>query len=225
MLSDSHTVNAIRKFLASEKPTHLQPVDLLFIIHLMVQKAEDHPIFDSHQTLAKRFNVAPKTVKKAQDRLKADEVGWISCPQRRGMTNALSLNYERIPGDDILPTKVTNEAKTLAHRYKTALIKWRVRRKFPKAWLGQQFLSAQRILDAVSGDMEIATALVSHALNHPNHRKAAAKSLYNLFGRWDKILTTYSDVLQAQHEERVQAREAQWAAHPHASSQAAEVMQ
>jgi hypothetical protein len=204
LISDKVTVQTLRDFLASPKPPAMTPVDILHVIQLTLRKAEDHPIFDSQQTLSQAFNVDAKTIVRSQQRL--EKIGWLSRPQRRGRTNALSLNIENIPTEKVLRSLVTSEAKQISVRYQIALQKMG-RKKFPKAWLARQFVSAQRILDTCGGDMDLVARLMTHALNTPQHRNKATKSLYELLGRWPKVVQSYG-VKQAARQEIVSEAQA-----------------
>jgi hypothetical protein len=199
MITDKQTLQTIRTILASEKPADIAPLDLVQMVYFTSRKSEDHDIFDSQQTLARRFNVDAKTIKRSQEKLA--KLGWISRPQRRGKTRAISIRYQNLPCEETLRLQITPDAQQIAVRYQRAL--QRVgRRKFPKQWLRQQFLSAQRVLNECNGDVDLACALISHALSHPGHRKKSKQSLYNLYGRWPKILSTYSARLQEQEMQR-----------------------
>jgi hypothetical protein len=57
------------------------------------------------------FNVDAKTIKRSQARL--EKIGWLSRPQRRGKTNALSLNYQNIPAERMLRLKITPDAQQI----------------------------------------------------------------------------------------------------------------
>jgi hypothetical protein len=199
---DSTTLETIRNFLASEKPTCITPVDILQMIHFITKKAEDHDIFDSQQTLARMFNADARTIQRSQERLASPEIDWIARPQRRGKTNAIAIKYEKVPAEEILRLKITDDARQISLRYQQALK--RFRKKFPAHWLSQQFPSAQRILNACNADVELAARLIGHALSHPLHAKRSRHSLYHLYGRWNKILETYSAKLQSEEQQRQQ---------------------
>jgi len=203
MNDDATTLQIERKFLGSEKPSGIVPIDILQIVYLMTWKGEDHPLFPSQQTFARMFGVDAKTIQRSQQRL--EKAGWLSRPQRRGKTNALSLRYENIPAEYSLQAKITPHAKQLALWYKQTLLRYR--KKFPAQWLSQQFVSASRILEMCSGDVELARKLIGFAMAHPRHYKRSRQSLYNLFGRWDHILKDYSEFLEALERER-QVKEA-----------------
>ena len=200
---DTTTLHTLRNFLSSAKPTSITPVDILLVAHLISRKAEDHPIYDSQQTLARMCNVNWRTIQRSLERLASKEIDWISSPQRRGKTNALSLKYMNIPAEDTLRLKLTADAKQVAFRYQQAMKKFG-RMKFPAQWLAQQFVSAQRILNACNGDMELAAQIVNHAINHQKYGQRSRQSLYHLYGLWPKVLTSYTEKLQARERQRAQ---------------------
>lgn len=201
MIDDTTTLNTIRNFIAADKPACITPVDILQMIHFISRKAEDHDIYDSQQTISKMFNADTRTIARSQERLASREINWIARPQRRGRTNAISIKYENVPAEEILRLKIADAAKQLALRYQVAVKKFG-RRKFSAQWLPQQFLSAQRILNECNGDVELAARIIGHAMSHQKHGKKSRQSLYHLYGRWDKILESFSAKLQAQEQQQ-----------------------
>jgi hypothetical protein len=197
LIDDKTTVATLRNLLKSTKPPGIGPVDILHIVRLILSKAEDHPVFDSQQTLAEAFGVDTKTIVRSQKRLV--KVGWLSRPARKGRTNALSLNFEQIPAEEPLRLKITPTAKKVAGIYYNALKK-RGRKKFHKHWVEQQTPSAQRILDRCGGDLAVVSAILDHALTWPTHKAKSAKGLYVVVGRWEKIMKTYNVVKQNQQQ-------------------------
>jgi hypothetical protein len=202
LITDSVTLQSLRDFLISEKPSSITPVDVLHVVHLITRKAEDHQIYDSQQTLARAFACDVKTVVRSQKRL--EKLRWLSRPQRRGRTNALSLNYENIPSEKSVRTLVTQNARHLSARYQNDLRRMGLKKKFPKTWLERQFLSAQRILDKCDGDVDLAARIIGHALNNPRHRNKSKKSLYEVLGQWHKVKHSYD----AEHPEHQAAEQA-----------------
>ena len=88
---------------------------------------------------------------------------------------------------------ITSEAKDLAFRYQSALQKIGFRKRFPKGWLGQQTLSAQRMLNRCGGDVDRARALIGFALGNPKFTKRARYSLYHLLGQWTDMERAYNE--------------------------------
>jgi hypothetical protein len=189
---DRTTLNVIRNFLGSDKPARITPLDISIMVSLMVSKAEDHDVTHSQLTLAKMFNSDIRTVARSQARLAGPGVHWISRCRRRGKTSLTTINFQNVPAEEILRLRITDDAKALAVRYQIGLIKFG-RRKFPKHWLAQQTLSAQRIIDSCGGDVERAAVLIAFAMNSREHCKRAKQSLYHLYGRWPKILKTWNE--------------------------------
>jgi hypothetical protein len=200
ILNDSTTITTIRNFLASEKPASITPLDILQMVHLMTCKAEDHDTFYSQQTLARMFNTDPRSVARSQQRLADTEIDWIARPKRRGKTNAVSIKYQNVPGEEIVRLKITPEASQISLRYQIALRK-NGRQKFPAQWLKQQFPSAQRIINDCGGDVELAARMIGHALSDLRHHKRAMQGLYHIYGRWRKIELSY----KASQQQRRQA--------------------
>ncbi len=170
------------------------------MVHFMTCKAEDHDTFYSQQTLARMFNTDPRSIARSQQRLADAEIDWIARPHRRGKTNAVSIKYQNVPGEEIVRLKITPEASQLSLRYQMALRKCG-RQKFPAQWLKQQFPSAQRIINECGGDVDLAARMIGHALSDFRHRKKAVQGLYNLYGRWRKIEQSY----EASQQQRRQA--------------------
>jgi hypothetical protein len=192
LLSDTTTLDTIRRFLSSDKPADITPLDILQMIHFMTCKAEDHDTFYSQQTLARMFNVNVRSIARSQQRLASANIDWLARPQRRGKPNAVSIKFQNVPAEEILRLKITAEAQQIAVRYQIALQKLG-RKKFPAQWLKQQFPSAQRIINDCGGDIELAARMIGHALHNPQHSRKAKKGLYHLYGRWRKVLKTYAE--------------------------------
>src|SRR6266704_4511248 len=151
MIDDTTTTTMIRNLLASPKPAGMTPLDVCQIVQFMLSKSEDHNVYFSQNTLARMFGTDARTIARSQDRL--EQFGWIARPRRTpGKTHGVSLRFENIPAEETLRLKVTDEAKQLAQRYKVATVKMGKQNR-PKHWLQQQFVSAQRILDACNGNV------------------------------------------------------------------------
>lgn len=195
LINDSVTLQSIRDFLASEKPANMTSTDVNQIVHLLSRKAQDHPIYDSQQTLSKVCACDVKTIVRSQKRLQ--KLGWLSRPQRRGRTCALSLNYENIPSEKAVQKLISQDAKALVSRYVDELRTKFIRKKFPKHWLGQQRVSAQWLLDRCSGNLELAEKIVKFAVSHPRLQNKAKKGLYELKGQWNRVRLVYD----AEHPE------------------------
>ena len=198
LVDDRTTVASLHNLIASPKPPGIGPVDILHVVLLMLRKGEDHPILDSQQSLAEYFGVDKKTIVRSQKRL--EDLDWLSRPRRKGRTSELRLNYDNIPASEPVRLKITPLAGQLAVGYQQALQKLG-RKRFPKHWLKQQQPSAQRILDRCGGDTALVVDIMRHALNHPKHRNKARKSLYELLGRWAKVMQTYEAQRNKQMEE------------------------
>lgn len=201
-LIDSSTTNAVLlNFLSSPKPPGIGPLESCLVALLMLRKAEDHPVFDSQQTLAQMFGVSQRTIVRAQQEL--ERIGWLSRPQRRGRTNSLSLNHENIPAEEPLRVKVTPQAGRLVIAYQTILQRMG-RKRFPKHWLSQQKLSAQRMIDRCGGDGGLAVRILGHALGSPLHKKKSMKSLYDVLSRWHKITKTYYEQVELEQAQKTE---------------------
>ena len=199
-MNDDATMKVtVTRFLASpSKHPDLKPIDILIVAHLMTRKAEDHCVWPSHLTLARMFNTDDKTVSRSLVRL--TRVGYVSQQHRKGRTSFYALNYEVIPGEESLKTKISQPAKALAAKYQMLLQK-KGRKKFPKLWLSQQFLCAQRIIDKCKGDAEVALKVIEFALAQKMFQKRASKSLYNLFRLWKQIAPAYNALRKKEKEE------------------------
>jgi Helix-turn-helix domain len=186
---DATALVTIRRFIASlNKYPDLTPQDILLVAYLMTLKAEDHPVFPSHLTIARALHMNDKTVARSFARLQ--KTGYVTIQHRRGFSNSYALDFSVIPGEESLSAKVTPNAERLAVLYQL-LVKKKGRKKFPKLWLGQQNLSAQRIINECGGDGQTAIKIVEFALASKRFEKRSAKSLYNLFRVWRSIVKAY----------------------------------
>ena len=202
LLSNQVTVETIRNFLADEhKPTDLEPIDLLHMVYLMLRKAEDGGILDSQQLIARRLNCSVHTISRSQKRLAASKLDYIARTRRKGRTSELSINIDKIPAEEPLRVMLSDDAARLAALYSIQLRTRRVRRKFPKHFVDLQKVSAQRILNTCSGNLELAQRMIEHSLDMPLHRGKASKSLYHLFGIWPKVQQSYAVSLRNSPQE------------------------
>lgn len=192
LITDSVTNQSVRDFLNAEKPANITTVDVLQMVHFLLRKGQDHEIYDSQQTLSELCACDVRTIARSQQRLHS--FGWLSRPQRRGRTNALSLNYEKIPSEKAVRVLITQDAKTLSSHYMNELRSKGIKRKFPNAWFARQHLSAQKIIDRCDGDLELATKIVKFAISNPRLQGKAKKSLYELVGAWLKVRATFDAV-------------------------------
>ena len=166
----------------------LEPIDHLYLMYLMLRKAEDHGITDSRLTLSKRLDCTPETIRNSRKRLV--RAGYITVERRKGRSSAVSINIANIPAEARLRSKITTEAKSIAVHYQTRLRRLG-RKKFGKYFLDSQLPSAQSILDSCKGDEALATAIIDYAVNSPVSKKFARKSLYELWSRWRKVKSAF----------------------------------
>jgi hypothetical protein len=203
MINDSTTVAALRSFIAAPKPPELLPEDILQVIWAILHKAEDHYVYPSQLTLAQAFNCSINGISRGQKRLAT--LGWLSVTHQRGRPNLIGLNLDKLPHGQALKTMISEDAQELAARYKIGLQKKTKRTRFPKLWLQQQQLTAQRMLDDCKGDVELVAKLIGYALNSPEFYKRAAKSLYNTFTVWKRIKDGYTQQRATwQHQQQQQ---------------------
>jgi predicted transcriptional regulator len=207
---DATALITIRQFLSAQnKHESLRLIDYLVVSYLMSLKSEDHDVWPSQLTLARMFGVDTRTIARSLGRLV--KVGYISVEHRKGRTSLYALNYEAIPGEESLTEKITQNARTLSHWYQQELVKGRHRKKFPKRWLAQQFLSAQRLLDKCKGNVETAGKVILFALSHRAFQKKSAQSLYNLFSLWKQLAPAYRAHREQEKEQEATALQAKQA--------------
>jgi hypothetical protein len=187
--NDSITVKTIRDFIDNRsKPAKLKPIDLLYLTHLMVRKAEDHGITDSNLTLSQKLNCDLKTIVRSRERLV--KAGYITAERRKGRSSAVSINTANVPAEATLRSKLTPAAKSIAAKYQT-LLRRLGKKKFPKYFFDNQVPSAQRILDSCGGNETLAASIIEFAVKSSVHRRFARKSLYELFRRWQKVKSAF----------------------------------
>jgi hypothetical protein len=196
-LTDHQIIALTLAFLAAQKPTDITPVDVLVVVYLIQRRAFDHPINDSQYTMSQRLGCEPKTISRSLERLASPQINWITRSKRQGRSDGLALIHDNLPLADSERLRITQDAKMLAGRYQMALQK-AGRRRFPKGWLGQQCVSAQRILNHCAGDLTLSRHMVGHAISTPMHKVAARQSLYHLLRRWKSVEVSYSTYLQKQ---------------------------
>ena len=193
LLSNTATVEVLQRLLFSEsKPAKLLPLDIIVLAYLIVRRCEDHEIFDSQDTIAKRVCSEYKAVARSLERLQ--KLGWITFTSRGpGRSKAIGINLEKFPAAQPIRDRITEESRILAREYVKELVKVEPRRRFPKGWVERQFPSAQRILTLCGGDAQLAYSMMAFAFMHHNLMKRARKSLYEMLKVWPTINCKYQD--------------------------------
>jgi hypothetical protein len=118
-----------------------------------------------------------------------------------------AINYAAVPGEEALQEKITQDARNVSFKYQQLLQK-KGRRKFHKRWLGQQFLSAQRIIDKCKGDADVALRVIQFALAAKPFQQTASQSLYNILRIWKPMGTAYLAYREQQKAEAAAAMQA-----------------
>ena len=199
VFNDSRTLDIIRDFLSSEKPQGTGPAEVAMTVALLASKAVDHPVNHSHQTLAAMLGCDEKTIRRSEETLKSKELGWISQTSRKGRSKLTTVNLDRLPTiDPTLSRTPTERAHRLVQKYAEGLRKYLPYKKLHKHWYKAQAWNAQKILNRCGDNMTLAILMLRHAFNTPEHRKAAGKDLYSLWGRWKQIEKSYAKELEEQ---------------------------
>lgn len=187
LITDHVTVETLQRLLFSEeKPASLTPVDIAILTYLVLRRSLDHEIIDSEGTLALRLGCERKTIGESIARLK--KIEWIEAAHRGvGRSKGLSLRLDKFPAAQPVRAVITQDAKKLALLYYKALKQNDPKRRFTKNWLPRQCPSAQRILTLSGGDLALARARLSFAVNHPKFRLRAQLSLYHALCLWKRI--------------------------------------
>jgi hypothetical protein len=204
-LGDAATSQIIRNFFLADKPDAATPVCVAIVVLLLNFKAVDHAAVFSQQRLAGMLGCDLKTIQRALKLL--SKLGWVSQPQRKGRTKALTVCIDALPLQNAPRLRPTQEAKELTVRYQDALRRILNRKRFHKNWFKSQFWSAQRILDRCGGDVELARHKIGHALAHPRHARKARKDLYTLFGRWNLVEKTFAESAEKRRLKELAAAE------------------
>jgi hypothetical protein len=192
LLTDQQTVRTLLDFLGDEtKPNSLGPTEISIVTYLIVRKGVDHTITDSLQTLAARLGCSLKTARRAVENLV--KMQYLTRIRHKGRTSELAVNFDNLPCEATLRSKISVEAGRLAVWYRLELKTRRLQTKFDKHYTSRQEPSAQRILDRCGGDADLAEKMIDHALGHAKHQNRAKKGLYELLVRWPKIEKTFSE--------------------------------
>lgn len=175
-------------FFQAEKPAKTEPIDIALVIYLLQRRAIDHAVWDSQLTLSGQLCCSVDHIQRSLKRV--SRFGWIVRSKRHGHSDGLTVVLDKLPQGTATRIQVTTAAKKLALQYRDAVTKkWR--RKLPKGWLTQQFVSAQRILNRTNNDWNLAVRVISHAFQTPPFAAMTKKSLYHLCKPWDRIVTSY----------------------------------
>jgi hypothetical protein len=108
-MEERKLLEVIRKLLASQdaKPEELLPVDLLLIIRLLLQHADEQPVRLSQGTLALELGCTENTIREAGNRLEV--AGWATGQLKR--RQCLRVLHCRMPRADAIRTHRRRHAK------------------------------------------------------------------------------------------------------------------
>jgi hypothetical protein len=192
LVSNTVVVDILQRLLFSEsKPSRLTPTDIAVMTYLILRRAVDHSIHDSHDTIAKRVCVERKAVMDSLARL--ESVRWITVESRGlGRTKSISINIEGLPAAEPVRSAITPEAKALVRDYYSELKKMG-RKQFHKNWFHRQYPSGQRILTMCGGDLQVAHHLMIWALKSPRFKERSKQSTYHMSLSWKRIVEAYKD--------------------------------
>jgi hypothetical protein len=203
-MKEEKLLEVIRKLLASQdaKPEELLPVDLLLIIRLLLQHADEQPVRLSQGRLALEFGCTENTIREAGNRLEL--AGWATVETGKGrwMPNKYFVVLEKLPLAELQRTVVSDAATKLAKDYVVSQIKAQPKRKLRRGSEQRYAFRLQTLIDRHKGDEGLVRKILRFALDSPKYRVAALRGPHVIRRSWKSL---EKDFTAEQTQERAAA--------------------
>jgi hypothetical protein len=189
----------IRRLLAghAERPDGLLPIDLLMTVRLLLQSADERPVYASQGTLAEELGCTEGTVAQSGLRLKA--AGWLELETGKGRwkPNRYFVLLEKLPLEEQLRrTVVSPEAEKLARDYMTEQRRAKPGRIFRKGAQQRYAYRLQTLIDKAGGDEPLVRLKIRFALRSPKYRAAALRGPHVIRRSWKSLTADYENALK-----------------------------
>jgi hypothetical protein len=191
-------------YAAEDKPKGMQPIDMLQVTRILLQKADEQTVGISRGTLSLQLCCGETAISESQKRLQ--KFDWITklSGKRRGVPNRLGVVLDALPlTEELKRTVVSDQAKALAMKYRSAQLQiLRIlspfkKPRFMKNSLQTYAFSLQVLLDKkCGGDEELLRRIISFASNSPAYRGKVVRGPHELRKSWKSLRADY-DAAQA----------------------------
>jgi hypothetical protein len=203
-MEERKLLEVIRKLLASQdaKPEELLPVDLLLLIRLLLQHADEQPVRLSQGTLALELGCTENTIREAGNRLEI--AGWTTVETGKGRwnPNKYFVILEKLPLAGLQRTVVSEAATKLAKDYVATQIKAKPKRKLRRGSEQRYAFRLQTLIDRHDGDEGLVRKILRFALSSPKYGAAALRGPHIIRRSWKSLVKDFN---AAQTQERAAA--------------------
>src|SRR6266404_2070131 len=198
-MKEQTLLQTLRRLLAGDegRPEDLLPIDLLLIVRLLLQGADERPVYASQGTLALQLTCTERTVAQSSARLK--QAGWLELETGKGRwkPNRYFVLLEKLPMEEQLRrTVVSAEAEKLARDYMFEQRKAKPSRIFRKGTQQRYAYRIQTLIDKAGGDEPLVRLKIRFALRSPKYRAAALRGPHVIRRSWKSLTADYETALK-----------------------------
>jgi hypothetical protein len=161
-------------------------------VRFLLQGADEKEIGLARGTLAIQLCCGESTIYESQKRLKG--FGWfhVNKGAHKGIANRVTVQLDALPiGEPLKRTIVSDAARSIAARYKAALLRLNPKRKFRKNALQMFAFRVETLIKKCGGDSELLLKILSYALNRPAYQAKAIRGLHELKKSWRSLWADY----------------------------------
>jgi hypothetical protein len=207
-MDNSKQLEVLSRFYASEeKPQGVRPVDLSFVVRLILRKADERPLRVADETWARELGCGVSAFRDSVARVE-EQYGWVHVVrgQRKGMPSSYTLLFDKLPlSAELKRTIVSDDARKITKQFMGKLKLFSPKRRFYKNTDLRWSYYFQKFLDRLNGDLGRLSAVIDFALAEPAFRgpvvqhgpKAVKKS-------WKKLTKAFEE-----HTQKLQAARAE----------------
>jgi DNA-binding MarR family transcriptional regulator len=210
-MEEGTLLETLRKLLASDegRPEGILPVDLLLVARLLLQRADERPVYTSQSTLARELNCTERTVSGSAQRLKA--AGWIEVEtgQARWNANKYFVLLAKLPLEESLRrTIVSTEARKLAADYMSEQRKAKPKRIFRRGTEQRYAFRLQSLIDKCDGNEGLLRLILRFALRSENFRTIALRGPHHIRRCWKSLRRDYEAAQKVPKEKELKEQAA-----------------
>jgi DNA-binding MarR family transcriptional regulator len=203
-MDDRQLVRVLRNLFASteSKPKELTPTDIALTARLLLQRADECPVWPSLVTLQLELNCCESAITASIKRL--TRVGWITkeTGAKRHRSNRYLVVLDKLPVQvELRRAAVSADAQEIATRFLNAQRRWQPKRVFRKGTAQQYGYRFEALLKKCNGDKERLLAILNFAITHPTFKSHALAGPHKLRKTWRSLERAF---LESQNQTKEQ---------------------
>jgi len=195
-MTDQQVLQAIRLLLsAEEKPKHVLPIDLLQVVRLLAQRADEEDISPAQGTLADQLGTSRDSIMRSQERLAA--LGWLIKRKggHRGHTNTYQIAIDKLPIGDLSRTVVSDDARHIARQMQQGVSQLNLQNgkkfRFQRGWFPRWSFNVQKMINRSGGDVALTIGILNFAHTNARYKKRAILGPSALLRVWRQLKDEY----------------------------------